>query len=254
MGKILLPAIMLLCLCSCGSDEARSYLDSFLETVYTGRRTTPFLNRMHPVLAREVRMKSLDIFSARENLPEKVSSHSLSGVTVTKMSNRKFIHGYIKESLKKGGTAHRTFLAKFILQQTGKDNTRPGTGIWMLYDLIIKKGKLEDAAGSLIRVSEPGDTSLALLKKLDKEVSIYVFDTSPETLSTHFLKALAAHSGGKITLEFMNPFIERGSAATYKITAPGYIVLTQGKRVYRINRSTLLVNGAAPGSSRGSGC
>lgn len=250
MKKILLPAVLFFCLCSCGSDEARSFLDNFLESVYTGKRTTAFLNRMHPVLAGEVRNRSLEIFSARENLPEKVSSHSLSGVSVTETGNRKFIHGLIKESLKKGGTRYRTFLAKFILQPPpGGD--KAGAGIWIMYDLIIKKGKLQEAASALIRVSEPGETSLALLKNLPGKVNILVFDSTHETLSTHLLKALAAHSAGMITLEFLNPFLERGSAATYKITAPGYIVLTHDKLVYRINRSSLLANRGKTGIFQG---
>lgn len=79
-----------------------------------------------------------------------------------------------------------------------------------------------------------------MIAGIRKPVSILVFDTKLETLSTHYLKELVVHSPGMIRLEYLNPYIERGSASAFRINNPGYIVILSGNNKFRISRNQLL--------------
>ena len=227
----------ILILAGCGSDATETFLSRFLDSVYAEKKATPFFSKMSSSMVKEVRHKWLDIYSAKERLSEKYASHSLTGVKSRKKGNRKFLYGYIRQKSRRGRKSYRTFLAKYYLKKIkGQEE-----GTWILYDLIIKKGKKRRAAAEMIRLTEPSPTAKKALLSLTEKVNIMVFDRLRNTLTTHLLKELAVHSRGKIKLEYLNPYIERGSAAAYDINGPGYVVIRRGKNKYKIKMKGLIV-------------
>lgn len=235
MKRIILFCSLLI-LSGCGSSEAETFLSRFLDSVYAEKKATPFFSRMSPAMVKEVRYKWLDIYSAKERLSEKYVSHSITGVKSQKKGDRKFLYGYIKQTPRRGRKSYRTFLAKYYRKKV----TGSKEGIWILYDLIIKKGKKRSTARKMLKLTEPSKKAIRVLANLKKEVNIIVFDRQRNSLSTHLLKELAVHSKGKIKLEYLNPYIERGSASTFNINSPGYIVVRCGKNNFKIKMSELL--------------
>lgn len=230
------PVLLLLfCLSACAGEDSVPFLRKFFDTVYNEKRPQALFYKMTENMVEEVQQRQLGIFSSKERLAEKYPKHHLINITKKRMDDRLVVYGLIKQISKYGGESYRTFLAKFI-------HTRPKQGprVWTMYDMVVEQEKRIKAAQGTIALLQLSPQAEQVLKKLPRKVNILAFDTGTTDVTSHLLKEIAVHNPEKIELKFLNPLIERGTAESYGIKRPGFIIVEQGNLRYRIKKDDLI--------------